>query len=207
MPHMLVITFKGAMRVWSSLWGAAVRAHCPFFGDRGFSADRECAKFNRYPSDSEEPFPTPCLGSMSLVAIASVPCPHAKALVSCQKVAVPRRLPQVLPSRASQHYRRCRRAATATRPRAMLLEHLPALEGKRIVLASASPRRRELLTQMGLKFEVRGRKGAEGGVAMATSALARHPWSCWRPPLRTHTTGLHDNSTLSTPTPGGGEQL
>lgn len=89
----------------------------------------------------------------------------------------------------------------------MLLEHLPALEGKRIVLASASPRRRELLTQMGLKFEVRGRKGAEGGVAMATSALARHPWSCWPPPLRTHTTGLHDNSTLSTSTPGGGEQL
>ncbi|EFN56094.1 hypothetical protein CHLNCDRAFT_22668 [Chlorella variabilis] len=36
----------------------------------------------------------------------------------------------------------------------MLLEHLPALEGKRIVLASASPRRRELLQQMGMKFEV-----------------------------------------------------
>jgi hypothetical protein len=40
----------------------------------------------------------------------------------------------------------------------MLLEHLPALEGKRIVLASASPRRRELLQQMGLKFEV-GQRG------------------------------------------------
>ena len=38
--------------------------------------------------------------------------------------------------------------------RAMLLEHLPALAGKRVVLASASPRRKELLQQMGLKFEV-----------------------------------------------------
>lgn len=48
------------------------------------------------------------------------------------------------------------RSAAGRQPltRAMLLEHLPALEGRRIVLASASPRRRELLQQMGLKFEV-----------------------------------------------------
>ncbi|GAB4813491.1 hypothetical protein N2152v2_000537 [Parachlorella kessleri] len=36
----------------------------------------------------------------------------------------------------------------------MLLEHLPALNQKRLVLASASPRRKELLQQLGLKFEV-----------------------------------------------------
>ncbi|KAL4852680.1 N-acetylserotonin O-methyltransferase-like protein [Chlorella vulgaris] len=46
------------------------------------------------------------------------------------------------------------RALAPTAPRAMLLEHLPALEGKRIVLASASPRRRDLLQQLGLQFEV-----------------------------------------------------
>lgn len=50
------------------------------------------------------------------------------------------------------------RAGRSRRPqptRAMLLEHLPALEGRRIVLASASPRRRELLSAMGVQFEVR----------------------------------------------------
>lgn len=36
----------------------------------------------------------------------------------------------------------------------MLLEHLQALNAKRIVLGSASPRRRELLQQLGLSFEV-----------------------------------------------------
>lgn len=49
---------------------------------------------------------------------------------------------------------RAARPKLHTPPRAML-EHLPALEGKRIVLASASPRRHELLQQMGLQFEVR----------------------------------------------------
>ena len=37
----------------------------------------------------------------------------------------------------------------------MLLEHVPALNARRLVLASASPRRKELLEQLGLKFEVR----------------------------------------------------
>ncbi|KAL6784875.1 hypothetical protein ACKKBF_B03595 [Auxenochlorella protothecoides x Auxenochlorella symbiontica] len=35
-----------------------------------------------------------------------------------------------------------------------MLEHLPALNSQRIILASASPRRRELLQQIGLKFQV-----------------------------------------------------
>mmetsp|Transcript_27835 Transcript_27835/g.69982 ORF Transcript_27835/g.69982 Transcript_27835/m.69982 type:complete len:285 (+) Transcript_27835:58-912(+) len=38
---------------------------------------------------------------------------------------------------------------------AMLLEHLPLLRDKRVVLASASPRRKELLVLLGLRFEVR----------------------------------------------------
>uniref|UniRef100_A0A7S1SGM0 Maf-like protein n=1 Tax=Tetraselmis chuii TaxID=63592 RepID=A0A7S1SGM0_9CHLO len=37
----------------------------------------------------------------------------------------------------------------------MLLEHLPLLRDKRIVLASASPRRKELLELLGLRFEVK----------------------------------------------------
>ncbi|PNH09972.1 hypothetical protein TSOC_003357 [Tetrabaena socialis] len=36
----------------------------------------------------------------------------------------------------------------------MILHHVPALNAKRIVLASGSPRRRELLANLGLKFEV-----------------------------------------------------
>lgn len=35
-----------------------------------------------------------------------------------------------------------------------LLQYIPALARKRIVLGSASPRRRELLQQLGLQFEV-----------------------------------------------------
>lgn len=52
--------------------------------------------------------------------------------------------------------RRAARPAQAT----MLIDSLALLEGKRIVLASASPRRRELLSQVGLKFEV----GAAGSI-------------------------------------------
>ncbi len=46
------------------------------------------------------------------------------------------------------------RRQVATVRSAMLLEHIPRLCQKRIVLASASPRRKELLSQLGLKFEV-----------------------------------------------------
>ena len=37
----------------------------------------------------------------------------------------------------------------------MLVQHLPHLAGHRIVLASASPRRHDLLRLLGLTFEVR----------------------------------------------------
>jgi hypothetical protein len=40
------------------------------------------------------------------------------------------------------------------KPSTMLLQHLPHLAERRIVLASASPRRKELLSKLGLKFEV-----------------------------------------------------
>eukprot|EP00882_Tetradesmus_deserticola_P027460 GHRQ01030406.1.p1 GENE.GHRQ01030406.1~~GHRQ01030406.1.p1 ORF type:complete len:111 (+),score=28.75 GHRQ01030406.1:145-477(+) len=36
----------------------------------------------------------------------------------------------------------------------MILQHITALNAKRIVLASGSPRRKELLRNLGLKFEV-----------------------------------------------------
>ena len=53
---------------------------------------------------------------------------------------------------------RASRGARTQPCRAMLLEHLPRLAHKRIILASASPRRSELLAkQLGLQFEVRRR--------------------------------------------------
>lgn len=46
----------------------------------------------------------------------------------------------------------------------MLLSYLPHLNTKKIVLASASPRRHEILSkQLGLKFEVRMERGLAGG--------------------------------------------
>ncbi|RMZ55698.1 hypothetical protein APUTEX25_005739 [Auxenochlorella protothecoides] len=44
-----------------------------------------------------------------------------------------------------------------------MLEHLPALNSQRIILASASPRRRELLQQIGLKFQVLRHQVVESG--------------------------------------------
>ena len=36
----------------------------------------------------------------------------------------------------------------------MLADHLPQLQSQRVVLASGSPRRKEILEQLGLKIEV-----------------------------------------------------
>lgn len=72
----------------------------------------------------------------------------------------------------------------------MLLEYTPALAAKRIVLASASPRRRELLQQLGLKFEVRlaisphsaafsaANKGGDSWMAAAALMLPALPTVC-----------------------------
>lgn len=46
-------------------------------------------------------------------------------------------------------------------PLTMLLEYLPLLLAKRVVLASASPRRRELLQLLGLEFEVKASSFSE----------------------------------------------
>jgi hypothetical protein len=40
--------------------------------------------------------------------------------------------------------------------RAMILEKVPQLIQRKIILASASPRRQELLKQIGLKYEASG---------------------------------------------------
>ncbi len=51
----------------------------------------------------------------------------------------------------------------------MILQYVGALSQKRIILASASPRRRELLSRLGLQFEVgsMGRSGNGQGTADA----------------------------------------
>ncbi len=55
----------------------------------------------------------------------------------------------------------------------MLLPYVPALNAKRIVLASGSPRRHELLTkQLGLKVEV-GASGAQQTADPDDEACAR----------------------------------
>lgn len=43
-----------------------------------------------------------------------------------------------------------------------MLKYVPQLAQKKIVLASASPRRTELLKQLGLKFEVRSAAAGQG---------------------------------------------
>ena len=60
-----------------------------------------------------------------------------------------------------------------------MLDHIPALSRRRVVLASGSPRRKELLTQIGLKFEVIVSefdeslpKGGQGGAAYAQLTAA-----------------------------------
>ena len=53
----------------------------------------------------------------------------------------------------------------------MLLSHVGGLSRARIVLASGSPRRRELLGSLGLKFEVRGAKA----LACAAQRAVRPP--------------------------------
>ena len=102
---------------------------------------------------------------------------RALLLPAAQRLPAPLRATARRSSSSSGGGGRCRRRAAATR--AMLLEHLPALEGHRLVLASASPRRRELLAQMGLKFEVRVAGGALGqgwrGRAKALLAVAPSP--------------------------------
>lgn len=66
------------------------------------------------------------------------------------------------------------RPLQATLP-AMILPHLSALNARRIVLASASPRRREILQNLGLKFEtVRGRRWG-GRKALPCQARAPPP--------------------------------
>jgi hypothetical protein len=55
-----------------------------------------------------------------------------------------------------------RPSGRAVQPSSMILPYLNSLSHKRIILASASPRRKELLSNLGLKFEVRSR--CESGV-------------------------------------------
>lgn len=56
----------------------------------------------------------------------------------------------------------------------MILQHINALNAKRIVLASGSPRRKELLKNLGLKFEVRHQQRCTEQFKCQSSAPSLH---------------------------------
>ena len=54
----------------------------------------------------------------------------------------------------------------------MLVQYLPQLAQKRIILASASPRRKELLSNIGIKFEVINLQKLDAAYAAGFGTLA-----------------------------------
>lgn len=82
----------------------------------------------------------------------------------------------------------------------MLIKHLNLLNQKKLVLASASPRRQELLRQLGLKFEVGGSRylGACHAPLLAGTLPASMRKSAFRPPLPPQTAHELLRSIIST---------